>query len=69
MDIKQVSEVFKTAIPFLGMTLTALKIYVDAPKEALNDRWAYLKHSFTFIFFAVWACLQVWSVWGESWWA
>jgi len=62
MDSKQLSEFSKTAIPFLGMILSALKIYVDAPKEILNDRWAYVKHGFTFIFFAVLACLQVWSV-------
>jgi hypothetical protein len=61
VDIKQLSEFCKTAIPFLGMTLTALQIYFDAPKEVLKDRWVYVKHGFTFIFFAVLACLRVWS--------
>jgi hypothetical protein len=57
MDIKQLSEFCKTAIPFLGMTFAAVQIYFDAPK----DRKVYVKQGFTFIFFAVLACIRVWS--------
>jgi hypothetical protein len=57
MDIKQLSEICKTAIPFLGMTFAAVQIYFDAPK----DRKVYVKQGFTFIFFAVLACLRAWS--------
>jgi hypothetical protein len=57
MDIKQLSEFCKTAIPFLGMTFAAMQIYFDAPK----DRKVYVKQGFTFICFAVLAYIRVWG--------
>ena len=57
MDIKQLSEFCKTAIPFLGMTFAAMQIYFDAP----NDRKVYIKQGITFVSFALLACLRAWS--------